>query len=315
MIENLLVALNAVIPMFFIIGLGYYIRLKKMVDETELRKFNNLAFRIFLPCQLFKNVFDSELQDAINLKLMVFTICCVLFIYALAFAGVLLIEKKADRRGVMIQSIFRSNFVLLGIPLVTSIYNVEQLGAVPVMVAIIVPLFNILAVITLEIFRNSQVNIRRILKGIIKNPLILGSMIGLLAKWVQFPFYDITVISTTISYLAQIATPLMLFILGASFHFSSIRSTKKQLIFCCTGKLLISPAIAFFLAKCIGLHGIELAVLLGVFASPPAANSYNMAQQMGGDADLAANLVVVGTAVSCITLFGWILILKQFGMM
>ncbi len=313
--ENLIVAFNAIIPIFSIIGLGYVVRRKKLVEEQGLKNFNHLAFCIFLPCQLFKNVFDSELHNEWNPKFVIFTICCVLVVYGLTFFSVLFVEKIPKRRGVMIQAIFRSNFVLLGIPLVSSICGEERLGAAPIMIAIIVPLFNVLAVITLESFRNTKISGTAIIKGILTNPLIIASMAGLLAKLIHFPFYEITMLSAAVGYLAQIATPLMLFILGASFRFSSIRSVKKQLCICCIGKLILSPAVAFLSASCIGLQGADIAVLLGVFAAPPAANSYNMALQMGGDPDLAANLVVIGTAASCITMFGWILLLKQTGML
>lgn len=315
MLENLKISMNAVAPMFLIIALGYYIRHHGRIGEKELDRFNNLAFRIFLPCQLFMNMVNSDIKVALNLKLMAFTILCVVLVYVLAFGSVLYFEKKATQRGVMIQAIFRSNFVLLGIPLVSAIYAGQDLGMVPVMIAVIVPLFNILAVITLELFRNSVANIKDILRGIITNPLILGSVLGLMAKAFPIPFHELTVFSTTIGYLGQIATPLMLFILGASFRFSSVSTTKKQIIFCCVGKLLISPAIVFFLSKSIGLYGIEVAILLGAFAFPPAANSYNMARQMEGDADLAANLVVVGTIASCFTLFLWIFLLQQLHML
>lgn len=315
MLENLKVSMNAVAPMFLIIALGYYIRYRGWVAEKELDRFNNLAFRIFLPCQLFMNMTDSDIKTAMNLKLMAFTIICVVLVYFLAFASVLLVEKTAARRGVMIQAIFRSNFVLLGIPLVSAIYNGKDMGMVPVMIAVIVPLFNVLAVVTLELFRNSVANLKDILRGIVTNPLILGSVLGLLMKALPISFYKLPVLPTTIGYLGQIATPLMLFILGASFRFSSVSATKKQIIYCCVGKLLISPAIVFFLAGIIGLHGMEIAILLGAFASPPAANSYNMARQMGGDADLAANLVVIGTIVSCVTLFLWIFLLQQIHML
>lgn len=314
MIENLQVSFNAVAPMFFIIALGYYIRHKELVQEKELDTFNSLAFHIFLPCQLFINVIDSDIKAALDLKLIVFTVLCVLLIYFLAFGSVIFFEKKEKCRGVMIQAIFRSNFVLLGIPLVSAIYDGSDFGMVPVMIAIIVPLFNVLAVITLELFRNRKADVKSILLGIMKNPLIIGSVIGLIAKSLNFPFYEYPIFSTTIGYLGQIATPLMLFILGASFRFSSVSIAKKQILFCCIGKLLISPAIVFFLAERMGLHGMEIAILLGAFASPPAANSYNMARQMGGDAALAANLVVLGTMDSCITLFFWIFILQQMQM-
>ena len=315
MYTSLLVAFNSVFPMFFIIMLGYFVRRKNMIEAKGLSDFNNIAFRIFLPCQLFKNIFDSELSQSFDLKLVLLAVIGVLFTFFLSLASVLPMEKEAPRRGVMMQAMFRSNFIILGIPLFSSVSGSEQLGFVPVMIAIIVPMFNVLSVVTLELFRNSKVNMGKIFWGIISNPLILGSAVGVIAKLIHFPLYEISIFGAVVDSLAKIATPLMLFILGASFRLSSIQTMKKHILFCCFGKLILNPAIMFALAALLHINGAGFAMLLGIFATPPAANSYNMALQMGGDADLAANLVVIGTLISCFTMFFWILLLKQTGLL
>ena len=244
--------------------------------------------------------------------LALFTFLCILLVFVLAFLSVIFIEKRSDRRGVMIQSIFRSNFILLGLPLVSAICGGKGDGLTSMMIAIVIPLFNILAIITLEIFRDTKATIRQIILKIIKNPLIVAIFLGLIVKILRLSLNKVPPLTSAISSLAQIATPLLLFILGASFQISSISENKYRILFCVLGRLICAPAIAFFLGIVIGLRGISLVVLLSVFASPTATNSYRMAQQMGGDADLASGIIVISTIVSCFTMVAWIVLLRRF---
>lgn len=315
MYNHLSVALNAVIPMFLVIGLGYFVRSRKWVDVPELQKFNLLSFRLFLPCHLFKTVLTSSWTEDFQIKFVLFNIFCVLLIFFLAVITTLRFEKGSEYRGVMIQGIFRSNFILLGLPLVSAIYDSDHTGSASIMIAIIIPLFNILAVIVLEIFHNAKVCFSKIFLDILKNPLILGTVSGLFLKLLNIHLEKIPILFTAVSYLAQIATPLLLFILGATFRPAGLHIHRSRILFCVLGKLMIVPSIVFSLGILLGFQGVNMAVLLAAFASPPATNSYTMVQQMGGDPDLASGIIIVGTAVSCFTMVFWILLLKSLAIL
>lgn len=311
MLIGLQTSLNAVIPMFVLIGLGYFCRARKMIVDSELKHFNNIAFCFFLPCQLFKNVYDSELSAAFNPRLILYVLICVGIVYILATISVRKAEQIPSRQGVMIQSIFRSNFVLLGLPLARAIVH-DDLGPIPLLIGIVVPTFNALAVFTLEYYGgDSKTNFWHIIRDILSNPLIIGSFAGLICRLANINIYSIYIIKSTLTYLAQGATPIMLFILGASFQVNSLAKNKRAILYCTAARLMIAPLIIVPIGIALGFRGAAVVALLGIFATPPAANSYTMALQMGGDADLAGNLVVIGTATSCITLFLWIALLTQ----
>lgn len=291
------------------IVLGYVLKAVKLFDAHTVSQMNTVVFKVFLPLLLFINVYQTDIQGVFNLKLLLFSVASVLMIFVIVWLIIIFIEKDNRKRGVLIQGMFRSNFVIFGIPVTTALFGTEAVGATAMVVAVVVPLFNILAVVTLETFRGSKVKVRKIVKGIITNHMILGTIIGMLflVTGVQLP----TVLEKTILDLSKVTTPLALVILGASFTFSSVRGNVRNVCIGVIGKLIVSPLIFLSIAIAFGFRGVDLGILLAVFGAPTAVASFSMAKQMDGDADLAGQLVVFSSMVSVVTMFGWIFILKQ----
>ncbi|MBO5495794.1 MAG: AEC family transporter, partial [Oscillospiraceae bacterium] len=152
MLQNMTAALNAVLPSFVIIAVGMLVRRKGLVGETALNQFNSVAFRVFLATQLFKNVYDSSVEESFDAGLAVYMLVAVLLVTLLTALAVNRLEPLRERRGVMIQGIFRSNFVLLSLPLMQSLFGDAGSGMVSLMIALVVPLFNVLAVVVLETY-------------------------------------------------------------------------------------------------------------------------------------------------------------------
>lgn len=110
------VCLNAVVPIFLIMALGCLARHLGAIKREDVPKLNRLLFRYFMPVMLFYNIYTSDLSGAVQPKLLIFAAAGVLAEYALAFAYVMLTEKDTAKRGVKIQGIYRSNFVIIGLP-------------------------------------------------------------------------------------------------------------------------------------------------------------------------------------------------------
>ena len=150
-----------------------------------------------------------------------------------------------------------------------------------------------------------------ILKGVLKNPMILGAIAGALCL-----ILEIHIPKPVLKPVGQIAaatTPVALIILGASFKFGSTHEHRPQLIGCILGRLIIVPAIMLSVAAALGFRGIDFVTLIAIFGTPCAVVSFAMAQQMDGDSDLAGNCVVFTSALSCLTIFCWILFFKTIG--
>jgi len=311
-VENLILSFNIVLPIFLILSLGYILKKLKILDELTTKNMNSINFKVFLPLLLFYNVYKTDLSVVFNPKLLIFSIISVILVFLLLFIIIPLLEKDNRKRGVIIQGIFRSNFVIFGVPVCEALFGQNATGVASMLIAVVVPLFNFLAVICLEIYRGGNINFKKIIKGIITNPLIIASIIGLF--FIYFKIKLPTPIEKTINDISKIATPLAFILLGSSFTFSAFSLYIKQLSITILGKLIIVPGIVLYIAALLGFRNIELTCLLSVFASPTAVSSYTMAEQMDGDSILAGQIVVLTSIISIITVFLWIFILKQFNL-
>lgn len=298
-----------VLPLFLVIALGYGLQLLGMYEVVALKTMNRLVFKVFLPTYLFQSIYSTNLLVAFNKKVILFSIISLLLWFLVLLCLVPFIEKQNNKRGVMIQGLFRSNFVLFAIPLAISLCGEDNIGITSLLVGIIVPIYNVLAVITLEIFRGGKPNSKVIVKGIITNPLIIASVlgIGLNQLNISLPY----AIEKTVIDIGKVATPLALLVLGGEFHFSRVKETMKQLMITVIGKLVVFPFLVLVAAIAMGFRNETLVPIFLMTGAPVAVSSYTMAEQMDGDGELAGEIVVVSTALSILTIFIWVFLLKQ----
>ena len=201
----------------------------------------------------------------------------------------------------------------MGVPIVMNIFGNGNIGIPTMMITVIVPIYNVLAVSALETFRGGQIALLPILKGVLKNPMILGAILGvtLLILGVEVP----APVLKPIGQIAAATTPIALIILGASFKFGSTHAHRRQLLGVVFARLIIVPAVMLSIAAFVlEFRGIDFVTLIAIFGTPCAIASFAMAQQMGGDEELAGSCVVFTSALSCLTMFGWILLFKTLGM-
>lgn len=308
---NLILSLNVVLPLFITISFGYFLKSIKLFDDYTLKKMNNIVFKTFLPILLFYNIYTTDLSTGLNPKLMIFSVLSIISSFLILIIIIPKIENNNNRKGVLVQAIFRSNFVLFGLPVTISLLGENNVGITSIIIAVVVPTFNFLSVISLEMYKSNKLNYRNILKGIALNPLIIASLIGIvtLALGIKFPKF----IDKTLLDLSKVATPLALVILGGSFKFSAIKDSLKQISLAVIGKLILVPGVFVPLSIFLGFRNAELATLLIMFSAPVAVNSFTMADQMGADSELAGQIVVFSSAFSILTIFMWIYLVKSFG--
>ena len=309
--DNLILSFNVVLPLFLCILLGYFLRRIHMVDTPSLNTMNKLCFKVFLPIYLFNNIATTDLAAAFNGKLLAVAYLGVLGQFALLMFLIPRLEKENPRRGVLIQAMFRSNFALFGLPLALSLCGTEKVGPTSILVGLTVPLFNILAVVSLESFRGGKPSVKKMAKGIATNPLIIASIIG-----IAFNLLDFTLpgaVQKSVNDLGGVATPLSLVALGGSFTVAKVKEYKKQLTIGVLGRLVFSPLLMVSVGILMGFRNELLIPLLIMSGAPTAVSSFPMAQQMDGDGELAAGLVVFTSGFAIFTMFVWIFVLKQIG--
>lgn len=313
--ESIKLSFEAVMPIFLLMIVGYFIKKVKLADKKNFDVINKLIFKVFLPTLLFYNIYSTKISGLFDIKLITFTIVAILCIFALGYISVIYLTDDNSKRGVMLQGFFRANFAILGIPLLNSIYKIEASGLASIMVAIVIPVFNILAVVALERFRkgNNKLNLLKLLKGVITNPLIIGCVVGIVffVLKIKLPY----VIEKSVKDISSVATPLAIVVLGSVFEFSDIKGYLKENLIVVITRLVIVPFIVIPIAVLLGFTGEPLACLLVIFASPIAVSSFAMAQQMDGDETLAVQVIALSSAFCLVTMFLWIFSLNYLGLL
>jgi predicted permease len=310
-LENLIISFNAVMPMFLIIVLGFVIKWKNMISLQTQSQLNNLAFRVFIPMMLVNSLYRTDFRHIFQPRLFAFLVLSIIITWILVSALVVKIEKSDFKRGAIIQGICRSNYILFGLAILINLYGADNIGIPSLLTAIVLPLFNAFAVITLEIFRGSGVGVKDMVKEVARNPLIIGVAMGIAISLLQIrlPLF----LESAISSLADMAMPLALVAMGASLSFEKTFKDKRNLSLVVIGKLVVIPAVFVPLAILVGFRNMELAALMVVFASPTSVSSYPMADQMNSDSELASAAIILSTLISCFTMFLWIFALKHLG--
>ena len=309
--DDLLFSLNTVFPLLVMMAVGFAARRVGVISESAARQINACVFKIFLPLLLCFNIMDTELGASTDVRTLLYAFVTTLLCFGVLFFATPRLCRDRASCGVLIQGIARSNYAIFGIPLVMMMYPEGDTSIAVLMVAVVVPVFNVLSTVALMVFGGEKGSPWRIVKGVLLNPLILGTLAGFLLWYFRVPIPSL--IETPLRSLGSIATPLALFILGASLDFSKARANSKLLVISVTGRLVVVPLIFLSLAVALGIRDVSLAALIAVYASPTSVSSFPMAQQMGGNGDLAGGQVVFTTVFSILTVFLWVFVLKSLG--
>jgi len=311
--DNLLFSFNVIFPLFVLLFLGNISVKVNWINKETLNALNKFIFRLPLPLLLFLGIYNMEsinLGDSIK---MILVVLVTLPLIAIIMSLILNKTKLSNpKKGVLVQAWFRSNIMIFGVPVIQGMYGERGLPLLSTMILFAVPLVNILAVIVLESYRGNNINIFSLLLSVIKNPLVDAALLGFI-----FYLYKIEIpqlILSPLSSLSKTATPLAFIILGGTIEFESIKKNIKLIMLGSLGKLIVTPLIIILISLALGLRGIYLGCIIASMASPVAVSSFTMAKEMEGDADLAAQIVIISTVLSLISIFFWLFILKSFSL-
>lgn len=327
MLDSFLFAVGAVTPILLTVVIGYILKSMRLVDEAFTKAANRLVFHVFLPAMLFLNIYRIENLGDMEPNFILYGVLALLAIFLASIPLSMLVTKKSERRGVLVQATFRSNYALIGIPLAESLFGEAGAAVATLLSAVSIPMLNILAVISLSVFHRAgeRASVRKIFVGILKNPLIRSILIGLLAlgirailvrQGIAFRLSDITPLFTVLDYLSRIATPLALLVLGAQFSFSVIGGMRREILCGTVMRIVLVPlfgiSVAYFAFRGV-FGGAHFAAFVALFATPVAVSSVPMTQEMEGDVALAGQLVVWTTLFSVASVFLSAFLLRAAG--
>lgn len=313
--ENLIFSLNATVPIFLVMVVGYVLRQLKIVDDAFIKTLNSFNYKVTLPVLLFKDISESDFSSVWDTKYVLFCFLVTLICIGGIWIGAGLFYKNKAQLGEFVQASYRSSAAVLGIAFIQNIYG--NAGMAPLMIIGTVPLYNAAAVLILaftgpDSHGFSKDALKKSLLDIAKNPIIIGILLGMAASFLPFEFP--VIMSKTINNIAVLATPLALLGLGAGFEGRKALAEIKPTLFCTFIKLVVQPALFLLPAAWLGFRDAKMVAILVMLGAPTTVSSYIMAKNMGHAGVLTSSAVVTTTFLSSLTLTFWLFLLKNLGL-
>ena len=312
MLQNFIICVNAVIPSAIYLIIGIILKVTGVMKDEEVKKFTHVVFVTLYPFIMFDNLYGKNIAENMDVKLGLYAVIFTAFQFAASWIFVCIIEKSNYERGAMIQALYRSNYVLMGFPIAVNLFGKGNITAVAIIMMLVVPFYNITAVILFETFRGGKVNFGQMLKRILTNPIIDGGIAAFIVMILGINLPQPIV--NTIGTLSDATAPIAMILLGAALDINGFSSDRRRIAICTIGKLVVFPAIGIAGAVLLGIRDVQLIAVTLMVAAPIALASYAMASSMGGNGKLAGELVVVTTIASCFTIPIFLFILKTNGL-
>ena len=312
--ENLIFSLNATIPIFLMMLLGMLFRKLGWMDEVFAAKMNKFVFLVPLPVLLFEQLATVDFSEVWDIKFILF--CFVVTAISITISTLIsLLWKDRSIKGEFIQATYRSSAALLGIAFIQNIYGTA--GMAPLMIIGSVPLYNIMAVVVLSVFKpgnNSfdKALVKKTLKGIATNPIIIGIVAGFVWSALKLPMPSI--LHKTVSSIGATATPMGLMSMGATFEMKKATSKMKPTLVAVFMKLIGFCAIFLPVAAMHGFRNEQLIAILVMLGSATTVSSFVMARSMGHEGTLSSGVIMMTTLLSAFTLTMWLDVLRSFGL-
>lgn len=297
-------------PIFILVIVGLVLRRTGFIDDHFVQISSRLVFSLCLPILLFTTISEIDLNETINPGLLSFALVASILTFVLSWGVAPFIQPRADR-GVFIQGAFRSNLGVIGLALCANAYGPEGLALASILMAILTVSYNVLSVMALSNYANATFNWRSVLKDILTNPLIVAIAIATLVAIIQIPIPQF--LKSSGNYLGQLALPLALLSAGAAMNLRTLRESGTTTFIVVLLKALILPGLVTIAAIATGFTPKETGVLFLLFVSPTATASYVMVKAMGGNDELAANLIMVTTLTAIFTASLGLFILRVNG--
>lgn len=313
--ENLIFSLNATVPVFAMIILGMLFKKIGIIDDVFASRMNKFVFLIPLPVLLFKDLATLDFNTIWDTKFVLFcffiTILCILIVTLLSF-----LLKNKQNQGEFIQASYRSSAALLGIALIQNVYGKATMA--PLMIIGSVPLYNIMAVVVLSFFSPERKGLSKevwlkTIKGILTNPILIGIVVGILWSLLHLPMP--TMLDKTVTSIGNVATPLGLMAMGATFNYKEALGDLKPALCASFIKLFGFCAMFLPLAIYLAFQGEQLIAILVMLGSATTVSCFVMAKNMGHTGILTSTVVMLTTIFSGFSITMWLYILKGMGLL
>lgn len=307
--ENLITSARVVLPLLLMMAIGKLASRGGIMTPELIRGINKTLFYIFLPATVFRQIYSLDISKDLDMGLIAFSFVVVFVIAILSILIVPRLEKNPARAGSIAQALFRGNFVLFGLALSEAVYGQKALAMTTLIVSVTNPLGNALGTACFDLVRAGDVKWRDTLRKVLTTPTIIASLTALLFVFTGIHLPDMIVDVT--QQIGRVSTPLALIALGGSISLSGFLKDKKTIMLVTFLKMFLLPAIVLTLAALLGFRNERLVAVFAMISVPVASSSFPVASAMGGDADLAAQLLISTAVTTILSVFVIVFTLKS----
>jgi len=315
--DYIILTLNTILPVIVLIIIGYLLRKKNIINDSFVTMSSKIVFNLALPATLFYGTAKTDMSSNITKETWSFILlACVILISMYLISE--LISKftitDLQTRGAFVQGSFRCNYVIIGYPILIGLFGDNIIFYMALLAIFLVPINNIASTITLTINNPNTPNLsaKKIILNIIKNPLVIGILGGFI-----FSYFKINIpvfIGNSLEFVKGLTTPLALMNIGSLFNFNMNFKNNFPLLGAILLKIIIYPIIFISITIALGFRNEYLGVIFIALSAPAAASSFIMAKAMESNEKLAADIVVISTSLSAITIFVGAVILKSMNL-
>lgn len=298
---------TTIIPIFAVIFLGWFARVKGFIQPEFLGPANRLVYYLAIPALIFHAISKASLKTQFNITVLLITLLSVLTVFAVAWSAGVFQRIKRKELGTFIQTSFHGNLGYIG--LAVSYYSLGHDGFVraSIIAGFVMILQNLLAVIALQVNADNisiSENKRDILRRILVNPVILSALAGILfsSTGLKLPL----VFGRSLDILSGLALPMALILIGASLSFKLMQLKIFRIFSSSFLKLILLPCLGFIFFRIFDIDLKDYLPALILLASPTATITYVMAGEMNGDTEFAVAAVSTCTMLSAITFSIWL---------
>ncbi len=316
--ESLILGFSVVFPLITYMALGYGMKRRGWLSDKTVDEMNKLVFNLFMSVMLFLNAYNVEKSVLLQKENVLLVALALVFIVTTIIITNFICNRlkvTKGRKAIHLQAAFRSNLALFGLSVNTSIYGEGNSGFLAILIAVLIPFYNVVSVYLLSSAGASEkkVSFKKVSIDVLKNPLVIGSVLGIICTLtgIQLP----SLVLTTLRDISRVSTPLAFILLGAGIVFGNMAKDKYALICDTLAKLVIVPLIAITISVFLGYRGQALVAIMLCFASPAAVSMYTMSVNENIEPELSGEVVAVTTVMSVLTIFLFITGLSYFNLM
>ncbi len=304
-------SIRIVLPLFIMTAVGILVGKLGFLDDHTMKQLNRIIYDVLFPCSFFASTYNSAGKINIGADFIILIFVLEIVSFAATYCIAKYSSKDVAKQGALHQGMFRSNMILFGTAIASSMLSSDEVGVYTVSLLIILPLQNIGSVIGKELFGSNEegVTVWSVLKGVMTNTHVVAIILGLIVGNLGIRIPDL--ILKVCTDFGSCGSPIQLLVLGATLRFDDAFSDIKLVSIGVLVKLFLMPAAGLASIYLLHLSYAESFVILLLCAAPTAVTIFTISMRSKWDVSLANKLILYSTIVALLSLTMWMYFLER----